>query len=132
MGEALMRKMVGDRYEIFSAGTHPSPIHPLAVVAMREIGIDLRDHESKSVDEFRDTGIDMLITVCDHATEVTPRYLACARRTHWSLPDPADVEGPEEVRLEAFRSVRDTIKHRLSTWLEPDAPAAPVAVLSLD
>jgi arsenate reductase len=127
MGEALMRRMAGERYQISSAGTQPSPLHPLAVEAMREIGLDLRDHRSKSVDEFRESGVDVLITVCDRVTEGLPRYLLPAKRTHWSLPDPADVEGPEEVRLEAFRSARDAIKHKLVGYLERDSmvPRAP-------
>ena len=122
-----MRRMAGERFEIASAGTHPSPLHPLAVTAMREIGLDLREHRSKSVDEFRESGIDELITVCDRVPGALPRHLLPAKRTHWSLPDPADVEGPEEVRLEAFRTARDAIKHKLASYLERDSmvPRAP-------
>lgn len=120
MAEGLLRHLGQGRVEVHSAGTRPGSVHPLAVLAMAEIDIDLDGHRSKHVQEFQDAAFDEVITVCDNAAESCPVFPGPTTRTHWSLPDPAAVEGEEPVRLEAFRRVRDTLedclRRRLHEW----------------
>ncbi len=109
MVEGLLRDLFGDRFEVFSAGTKPSIVRPEAIKAMAEIGIDISHHRSKSVDEFASQEIDYVLTVCDNAKENCPYFPAKTRLVHHAFADPADVEGDEESRLTAFRTVRDAI-----------------------
>lgn len=109
MAEGLLRDVFGDRFEVFSAGTNPSIVRPEAIKAMAEIGIDISSHRSKSVDEFADQEIDYVLTVCDNAKENCPYFPARTRLIHHAFADPAEIEGSEEIRLDAFRSVRDEI-----------------------
>ncbi|HWF45809.1 MAG TPA: arsenate reductase ArsC, partial [Bryobacteraceae bacterium] len=83
MAEGLLRHMAGDRFEVASAGTRPSIVRPEAIEAMKEIGISLEGHRSKSVDEFVDKPIDYVITVCDNAKESCPIFPARTSRMHW-------------------------------------------------
>jgi arsenate reductase len=117
MAEGLLRNDAGDRFEVFSGGIYPSYVRPLAIAAMREIGIDISGQRSKSVEEFVDQGIDYLITVCDHANEQCPVFPARTKRIHWSIPDPVAAWGDEEAQLDAFRRARDDIRHRLRAWV---------------
>jgi len=117
MAEGLWRHLAGDRCDVFSAGTHPSRVRPEAIAAMAELGIDLTGHRSKSVDEFAGQPFDLVVTVCDRARELCPIYPQTTRRLHWSFSDPAAVEGSEELRLAAFRNVRDQIAAQLRAFL---------------
>lgn len=110
MAEGFLRALKGDRYEVFSAGTEPRGVSPFANRVMAEAGIDLQDHRSKSVDEFRDMAFDEVVTVCDSARESCPVFLGGGRKRHQSFPDPSLLEGPEEKILAGFRSVRDEIR----------------------
>lgn len=110
MAEGLLRDMAGDSFEVFSAGTHPGIVRPEAIAALKEKGIDISNHRSKSVDEFTGQDFDYIITVCDNAKENCPVFPARANRIHHSFEDPAAVEGDEETRLNAFRRVRDEIE----------------------
>src|SRR5919112_4675179 len=85
MAEGLLRDMAGDRFEVESAGVEPSHVRPQAIEAMRERGIDIRSHRSKSVDEFAGQNFDYVITVCDNANEQCPVYPATTERLHWSF-----------------------------------------------
>lgn len=117
MAEGLLSHGGGARYQVFSAGTHPSVVNPLAIEAMREVGIDISHHHSKSVDEFTDKEFDFVITVCDNANANCPIFPGHARRIHWSFDDPAKAEGTQEERLSVFRRVRDEIAARLNEFL---------------
>lgn len=117
MAEGWLRQLAGDRYTVASAGTHPSSVNPLAIAAMAERGIDIGSHRSKSVAEFLDQPFDCVITVCDQAAEACPIFPGPAERVNWSFPDPAAVQGSDEVRLQAFRQVRDALEARLRAWL---------------
>lgn len=110
MAEGLLRHDGGPRFEVFSAGTHPSHVRPEAIQAMREIGIDISSHRSKSVEEFAGQHFDYVITVCDDAKESCPVFPVTTKRTHWSLEDPAGVQGSEEQRLAEFRRIRDQLR----------------------
>jgi arsenate reductase (thioredoxin) len=116
MAEGLLRHDAGDRFEVASAGTHPSRVRPEAVAVMKEIGIDISSHRSKSVDEFASRDFDYVFTVCDNAKETCPIYPGHANRLHHSFEDPAAVQGSEEDKLAAFRKVRDEIRQYLREW----------------
>ena len=114
MAEGLLRAMAGDRFEVVSAGVAPSSVRPEAIEVMREIGIDISSHRSKSVDEFTSDEFDYVITVCDNAREQCPVFPGDAKLIHWSFDDPAAAEGDETTRLKVFRRVRDKIREHLS------------------
>ena len=113
MAEGLLRHEAGDRFEVFSAGTKPSTVRPEAIAVMHELGIDISGHRSKSVDEFAGQDFDYVLTVCDNAKASCPIFPGNTKRIHWSVDDPAAVEGSEEHRLAAFRRVRDELRGRL-------------------
>jgi arsenate reductase len=117
MAEGLLRHDAGDRFEVFSAGIYPSYVRPLAIEAMREVGIDISAHRSKSVEDFADEDMDYVITVCDHANEVCPVFPATTKRIHWSIADPVAAWGDDEAQLQAFRVARDDIRERFRKWL---------------
>ena len=118
MAEGLARKRLGSATRVQSAGSQPSRVNPWAIRAMDELGIDLRGHRSKSVDEIDPADVDLVITLC--AEEVCPVFLSRARRLHWPLEDPdrPSEDLGDEARLEHFRRARDEIDRRLATLLE--------------
>jgi arsenate reductase len=118
MGEGLLRSLSRGAVEVHSAGTHPSRVNPLAVEAMKEVGIDISGHRSKSVEEFAGQHFDVLITVCDNAREACPVFPGAPERLHWSYPDPAAAEGSHEEKLRAFRDVRDDMRQKLRSFLD--------------
>ena len=118
MAEGILRSIAGDSFEIVSAGVAPSRVRPAALEAMREIGIDISSHRSKSVDEFLDDPFDYVITVCDNAKESCPIFPGTAERIHWSFDDPAAFEGTDRESLSEFIRVRDQIRERLRTFVE--------------
>jgi arsenate reductase (thioredoxin) len=124
MGEGLFRAEGGGGFEIFSAGTKPSSVRPEAIAVMKEIGIDLSGHRSKSVDEFSGHLIDYVVTVCDIARDSCPVFPAGTERVHWSFEDPAAVQGSELERLAAFRRIRDQMHERVRTFYRDHAAAA--------
>ena len=117
MAEGLLRHESGGRWEVHSAGTHPTTVRPEAVAVMNELGIDISRQWSKSVDEFAGREFDFVITVCDHAKAVCPVFPGITRRLHWPFEDPAAVTGTAEVKLEAFRRVRDQIQARMREFV---------------
>jgi arsenate reductase (thioredoxin) len=121
MAEGLLRRDGGDLFEVFSAGTLPGSVRPEAVAAMREEGIDISSHRSKSVDEFAGREFDYVITVCDNAKEHCPVFPAGTRRIHWSFDDPAAVLGDEATRLGEFRRVRDQIREHLKAFIASES-----------
>ena len=116
MAEGLLRHQAGDRFEVFSAGTKPSQVRPEASAVMHEIGIDISSHRSKSVDEFIGRPFDYVITVCDNANAACPVFPGNTQRMHWSLEDPAAVQGTEAERKAAFRKIRDQIRERIRAF----------------
>ena len=108
MAEGILRHHGSGYLEVASAGTAPTSVRPEAIHVLGEIGIDIRSHWSKHVDSLSQARFDVLITVCDHAREVCPVLPGVTRQLHWSLPDPAAVEG-DRARLDAFRKVRDSL-----------------------
>jgi arsenate reductase len=118
MAEGLLRSFGGDRYEVCSAGTKPSAVRPEAIEIMSELGIDISGHRSKDVREFDGQHFDYVITVCDDANERCPIFPGDTERIHWSVPDPAAVEGSETARLAAFRRVRDVLAETLRDFID--------------
>ncbi len=111
MAEGLLRHDSGDKFEVMSAGVEPSIVRPEAIAAMKEIGIDITSHRSKSVDEFAGQNFDYIITVCDNAKESCPIFPGNATRIHQSFEDPPPAAvGDYESRLAIFRRVRDEIR----------------------
>jgi arsenate reductase len=117
MAEGLWRHDAGDLFEVYSAGTHPTTVRPEAIAVMAELDIDISQHRSKSVDEFAGREFDYVITVCDSANEACPVFPGKTQRLHWPFTDPAAVQGPEEFRLAAFRTVRDQIRQRVREFI---------------
>jgi arsenate reductase len=119
MAEGLVNHFRGDRWEAFSAGTAPAGyVHPLAVKAMDEIGIDISAGYSKPVDGFRDVQFDLVITVCDDAAENCPLWLGSGNVRHMGFPDPAQAPGSKEQRLEVFRQVRNGLRQKVIRALD--------------
>jgi len=123
MAEGLLRALAPDRFDVASAGTEATRVHPLAIRAMDELKIDLRGHSSKTVDRLLADPWDYVITVCDSANERCPVFPGRTTRLHWSFEDPAAATGSEEVRLAVFRRVRDAIAARLRDWVAERIPA---------
>jgi arsenate reductase len=113
MAEGLLTNDAGDSFEVASAGVDPSSVRAEAIEVMRQIGIDISGHRSKSVDEFAGQEFDYVITVCDNANQNCPIFPGNTKRIHWSIDDPAAAEGDEDSRLTVFRRVRDELRHRL-------------------
>ena len=118
MAEGFVRQMAGDRVEVESAGTEATRVHPLAIRAMQEVGIDLGGHSSKTLDRFLSEPWDYVLTVCDSASERCPLFPGRAERVHWSFEDPSKARGTEDEQLAVFRRVRDEIASTLGAWLK--------------
>lgn len=109
MAEGFLRSLAGDRFEIESAGTRATEVHPLAIAVMREVGIDISEQKSKAVDEVGERW-DVVVTVCDASCPVPPDS---GLKLRWKVADPSAVRGTEAERLEAFRAARDSIRSRV-------------------
>ena len=121
IAEGIARALAGDRLTVQSAGSAPSRVHPLAIEALAEIGIDISHQRSKAIaeiDEIDRATVDTVITLCSE--EVCPVYLGTARRLHWPLPDPAGHAESEAASLERFRSVRDELARRIERFLRDE------------
>ena len=118
MAEGMLRAWGGDHYEVASAGTERTRVRPEAIAVMREIGIDIGSHESKTLEPFLGQPFDWLITVCDQAREACPTLPGVARQLHWSVDDPSAAHGDEPERLAGFRLARDDLAERIRAFLE--------------
>ncbi len=119
MAEALWRRHGGDRWRIGSAGSNPAGyVHPLAIRAMEESGIDLSDARSKHLNEFSPESLDLVVTVCGNAQQNCPVYPASIEMLHWPFDDPADATGDDEQKIEFFRRVRDEIDAKIRSYLD--------------
>jgi len=116
MAEGLLRHDAGDRFEVFSAGTKPSQVRSEAIAVMRELGIDISGHRSKSVEEFAGRSFDYVLTVCDNARESCPIFPGETAAIHRNFEDPAALMGSEEQRLALFRRVRDELRNYLNDF----------------
>jgi len=113
MAEGIANHFLGDRLEAVSAGTEASFVNPRAIAVLKEIGVDISHHRSKSLDEFAEQDFEYVITLCGDANEKCPLFFGGVRRTHLGFSDPAKATGDEEELLTEFRKVRDEIKSTL-------------------
>jgi arsenate reductase (thioredoxin) len=127
MAEGLLRALAGDRFEAMSAGTEATHVRPLAIRAMRELGVDISGQESKTLDRYLREPFDYVITVCDDANEACPFFPGAANRLHWSFEDPSRAKGSEEERLAVFGSVRDRIRQRIEDDLGATSEGTPTS-----
>jgi arsenate reductase len=127
LGEALINHLAGDRFQAFSAGSHPTgKVNPNALATLARHGLSTEGFSSQSWDEFDDKDIDIAITVCDSAAgEACPVYLNNVIRAHWGLPDPAHVAGSPEVIEAAFEATYAALEKRIQQLL-----ALPVETMS--
>ena len=116
MAEGLMRHLRGNEFEVYSAGTAPKGIHPLAIEVMKEIGINISDQRSKHLDEYGETSFDYIVTLCGSAATTCPVFPGEGERIHQTFPDPAAAKGTEEEKLDMFRKVRDELKQFLLSF----------------
>ncbi len=117
MAEGLLRKIAGDWVEVFSAGSEPIPIHPLAIRIMSEIGVDLNKQRPKHFNEFIGQHFDYIVTVCDWVREVCPVFPGDPEQIHWSFPDPVSVEGDLEKKRKAFADTASQLTTRIKYLL---------------
>ena len=117
MAEGYLRHVAGKRFEAISAGIEPKGLNPLAVEAMREIGVDISRQKSKDVVTLLGQHIPYIVTVCDNARERCPIFPRTYKFLHWSFDDPAEAVGSYEEKLAVFRRVRDEIIHRIEEEL---------------
>ena len=114
MAEGLLRAKYGTRFDVFSAGTHPSRVSTRAIEVMNEIGIDISHHQSKTLDEISDMTFDLAVTLCNNAHRICP-VVTCAKETiHQGFPDPHLTPGSDEDILNGYLDVRDMI----ATWID--------------
>jgi len=111
MAEGILREVAGDVLNVQSAGSDPAGfVHPLAILTLAEIGIDISSHTSKHMNEFLSDNVETVITVCDNANQVCPAFPGQVNRHHWPFPDPAKAEGAEAEIRKVFENVRDDIR----------------------
>lgn len=116
MAEGLLNGLYGNKFDVYSAGTHPSRVNPFAIQAMEEIGIDISHNTSKSLDTFKDMDIDYVVTVCDNAKESCPTFPGAKHNIHKAFRDPSQFRGKDEEILGEFRQVRDEIQN----WIKSE------------
>lgn len=119
LGEGLLRAAAGDLFNVVSAGSKPAGyVHPLSIVAMKEIGIDISGHHSKHMKEFMEQTIETVITVCGNADQACPIFPGQLNRHHWPFYDPAHAPGTDEEKLAVFRQVRDEIRRVFTAYAD--------------
>ncbi len=117
MAEGFLRALGQDHFDVESAGTEARGIHPMAIQAMAEAGIDIAVQESKTIDRFIDQEFDLVVTVCDDADEACPVFPNAGQRRHWSFPDPSAAHGSDDETFAEFERVRDDIRTRIVSEL---------------
>jgi arsenate reductase len=119
MAEGLWNHLADGSWQAFSAGSKPSGyVHPLAVQALRELGLDISANDSKSVLEFSGQSFDLVVTVCDHAKDSCPAFPGARDVLHWPFDDPAEAQGSDEAKMLVFRRVRDEIRRAIVDYLK--------------
>ena len=117
IAEGLLNKMAAKYFEVYSAGSHPSRVHPSVISVMKEINIDISNHTSNSVVEYLNTGIDIVITVCDNAKLACPIFPKKTTEIHWSIDDPFGGWDEDEEHLTNFRKARTELQGHIKKFL---------------
>ena len=120
IAEGLLRKEAADRFDIFSAGSDPSRLHPAAISVMEEWGIDISHQKSESIGNFIDNNFDIIITVCDNANQSCPVFPNEKIRLHWSIKDPFHGWSDNQEDLPPYRIARDELKKRIDEFLSSE------------
>ena len=118
IAEGLLRNLASDKFSVFSAGSHPSQVHPTSVAVMEEVGIDISHHTSDPISDYVDHGIDVVITVCDNAKQACPVFPGNVEHIHWSIEDPFNGWDFDPLDLNNFRKVRQDINSRIKDFLQ--------------
>jgi len=118
IAEGYLRFFAKDKAEIYSAGVETHGVNPRAIATMEEDGIDISNHSSNNVDEYRNIDYDYVITVCDNAKERCPYFPTKAKKFHYNFPDPAKAKGTEEEIKQEFKVVREMIKEYCKKFVE--------------
>lgn len=126
LAEGLMRQRFGDRLEVYSAGVAPSRVHPLAVRALNEVGIDASGQRSKHVGDLADLHFDLVVTLCDSARQACPVFPGDTQVVHRSYRNPDEATGTEEERLAVFRLVRDQLARELPELIARELGVTPL------
>ena len=117
MAEGILGDLAEGRFEVFSAGTHPTRVHPASIKVMAEWDIDISHHTSDLIDDYLNAGMDIVITVCDNANQLCPIFPGVVEHIHWSIDDPFVNWSDEEHLLPPYRRTRDTLKVRIQGFL---------------
>ena len=117
IAEGIMRQLAGDKFDVFSAGSHPSLVHPMSIKVMKEIGIDITSHTSDPISNFLSKNINIVVTVCDNADKVCPVFPGKVERIHWSIKDPFKGWGSDPDDLDNFTRTRDDLVERIKNFL---------------
>ena len=120
IAEGILKEEAGNRFNIFSAGSHPSKLHPAAVSVMEEWGIDISHQKSEHIDRYFDQSIHIVITLCDSANQSCPVFLQEEIKIHWSIKDPFHGWGNDAEDLQPYRDTRDDLKNRIDNFLISD------------
>lgn len=119
LGEGLLRAAAGDLFNVVSAGSKPAGyVHPMAIAAMNEIGIDISAHTSKHMNEFLNQKVETVITVCGNADQACPIFPGQVNRHHWPFEDPAHATGTDEEKMAMFRRVRNEIRRTFTAYAD--------------
>ena len=118
IAEGLLKNEAGHKFNVYSAGSHPSRIHPAAIKVMAEWGIDISNQKSEEIDKYLNKQIDIVVTVCDNANKSCPSFASGKIRIHWSIKDPFHNWGDDEKDLEPYRLARNEIKDKIKTLLQ--------------
>ena len=118
IAHGLLNDLSSENFDVFSAGSHPSQVHPISIVVMEEIGIDISKHTSDHINDYLDKNIDIVITVCDNANNACPTFPGNAKRIHWSIDNPFRNWNFDLNQLSNFRQTREEIKSRLLKFIQ--------------
>ena len=118
IAHGLLQNIAGNRFNVFSAGSHPSRVHPMSIKVMEEIGIDISQNTSDYIDNYLDKGINIVITVCDNANELCPVFPGDAEKLHWSIDDPFKGWAYDENQMKSFRKTRKEINDKILDFLK--------------
>jgi arsenate reductase len=118
IAEGLLKSLAPERYEVFSAGSQPGKVHPMSIVVMQEIGIDISQHTSDPISNYLNMKIDTVITVCDNAKQACPNFPSNVKKIHWSIEDPFRGWSFDSNDLDNFRKIREEIRGRIDDFLK--------------
>ena len=118
IAHGLLQNIADDRFNVFSAGSHPSRVHPMSIKVMEEIGIDISHHTSDHIDDYLFKGIEIVITVCDNVEKLCPIFPGNVEKIHWSIDDPFKGWDYNENQMESFQETRDIIKKEILNYFK--------------